>query len=258
MTLLGFIRKSSIIMFILVVFFGCSPSRIANIENRVQPPSQKISSHIVSSGETLFAIAWRYGLTVNQLSSINNLSNSDVIYPGQRLALVDGNRAVLTNRDHSPGPTRSQSRSRQNYGYRQENTPVKNTSVGIPPSSNKRITWRWPHKGRVVTNFGDGRHKSQGLDIKGKKGDPIKAAASGRVVFAGSGLRGYGELIIIKHNDLYLSAYGHNNRLHVKEGDFVKVGQHIADLGSTGADFDKLHFEIRRDGKPVNPKRYLL
>ena len=115
--------------------------------------------------------------------------------------------------------------------------------------------WTWPADGRVLGRYSEGDAK--GLDIVGMRGQPIRAAASGRVVYQGSGLRGYGQLIIIKHNDEFLSAYAHNDRIYVKEGDVVKRGQKIADMGSSGSDRVKLHFEIRRQGVPIDPLKYL-
>ena len=115
--------------------------------------------------------------------------------------------------------------------------------------------WIWPAEGRVIGRYSEGDAK--GLDIIGTRGQPIHAAASGRVVYQGSGLRGYGQLIIIKHNDEFLSAYAHNDRIYVKEGDVVKRGQKIADMGSSGSDRVKLHFEIRRQGVPIDPLKYL-
>lgn len=109
----------------------------------------------------------------------------------------------------------------------------------------------------MVAGFGDKNSMGQGLDIGGRLGDPVRAAANGRVVYAGSGLIGYGKLIIIKHNDTFLSAYGHNRTMTVKEGDPVKVGQKIAEIGEGPGDKPLLHFEIRVNGKPVNPARYL-
>jgi lipoprotein NlpD len=111
----------------------------------------------------------------------------------------------------------------------------------------------------VITNFSSAKGGGRGIDLSGKKGDSVTAAASGTIVYAGSGLRGYGQLIIIKHSDRYLSAYAHNSRIRVKEGQKVKVGQHIADIGSSGsrANISKLHFEIRRNGQSVNPLTYL-
>lgn len=130
-----------------------------------------------------------------------------------------------------------------------------------PPKPTGPITWGWPHRGKILRQFGDNRHqnegKNNGLDIAGKVGQPIKAAADGKVIYSGSDLRGYGKLVIIKHNKLYLSVYAHNSHLFVKDGQAVKKGQKIAELGSTEADRPKLHFEIRREGQSIDPKRFL-
>lgn len=127
--------------------------------------------------------------------------------------------------------------------------PEKKTS-SMPPGF-----WAWPADGRVLGRSSEGDAK--GLDIGGTRGEPVRAAAGGRVVYQGSGLRGYGQLIIVKHNDEFLSAYAHNDRIYVKEGDVVKRGQKIADMGSSGSDRVKLHFEIRRQGVPIDPLKYL-
>ena len=111
--------------------------------------------------------------------------------------------------------------------------------------------WRWPSNGKVVRTFASNVHK--GIDIAGSRGDPVTATAAGKVVYAGAGVTGYGSLIIVKHNDTYLSAYGHNEQLLVSEGSVVKVGQQIATMGSSGTNSVKLHFELRRQGKPVDP-----
>ena len=118
------------------------------------------------------------------------------------------------------------------------------------------FAWAWPTEGKILRNFTDSG-SGRGLDIKGIRGQAVHAAADGRVVYHGSGLRGYGQLIIIKHNDEFLSAYAHNERIYIKEGDNVKRGTKIAAMGDTGADRVKLHFEIRRNGKPVDPLKYL-
>lgn len=119
------------------------------------------------------------------------------------------------------------------------------------------VTWRWPANGKVVGTFVSGDQTKQGLDIAGSAGDPVRAAADGEVVYSGNGLIGYGELVIVKHNANFLSAYGHNRKRLVKEGDRVKAGQQIAEMGATSASRDELHFEIRKNGKPVNPLDYL-
>ena len=119
------------------------------------------------------------------------------------------------------------------------------------------VSWRWPGEGKVTGTFVAGDQIRQGIDIAGKAGDPVRAAADGEVVYSGNGLLGYGELIIVKHNANFLSAYGHNRQRLVKEGDRVKAGQQIAELGSSATAREELHFEIRRNGKPVNPLDYL-
>ncbi len=119
------------------------------------------------------------------------------------------------------------------------------------------VGWRWPADGKVVGTFVAGDQTKQGLDIAGRAGDPVRAAADGEVVYSGNGLIGYGELIIVKHNADFLSAYGHNRKRLVKEGERVKAGQEIAEMGATSASRDELHFEIRKNGKPVNPLDYL-
>ncbi len=133
-------------------------------------------------------------------------------------------------------------------------TPPKSTSTA---TNDKVSSWKWPTKGRVIANFSNTEHGNKGIDIAGKRGQPVVATAKGQVVYAGSALRGYGNLLIIKHNDQYLSAYAHNDKLYVNEGQSVKAGEKIASMGSTGTDGVKLHFEIRYHGKSVNPKHYL-
>lgn len=124
-----------------------------------------------------------------------------------------------------------------------------------PANGDDKIDWAWPASGKVIAGFNE--TSSKGVDLSGKPGDPVLAAASGRVVYAGTGLRGYGKLVIVKHDNSYLSAYAHNQNLLVKEGQAVSRGQKIAELGDTDSDRPKLHFEIRRQGKPVDPGKYL-
>jgi lipoprotein NlpD len=133
--------------------------------------------------------------------------------------------------------------------------PAANSS----PSSNEGdepVTFQWPARGSLIAGFDESKN-NKGLDIAGKAGDPVLAAADGKVVYAGSGLRGYGNLIIIKHNNTYLTAYAHNQTLLVKEEQAIKRGQKIAEMGNSDADQVKLHFEIRRQGKPVDPAKFL-
>lgn len=133
-----------------------------------------------------------------------------------------------------------------------------NRTVSASTSSNEMISkWLWPTKGKVISNFSAGDQGNRGIDISGQKGQAITATADGVVVYSGNALRGYGNLVIVKHNDNYLSAYAHNDRLLVHEGQSVKAGQKIATMGSSGASSVRLHFEIRYQGKSVNPRHYL-
>ena len=137
-----------------------------------------------------------------------------------------------------------------------EPKPRPEAPPSTPPSDDdERLDWSWPVSGKIVARFADPGNK--GVDISAKLGDPVHASAPGRVVYSGSGLRGYGKLVIIKHNPTYLSAYAHNNRILVKEGQNVAKGQKIGEVGATDADAPKLHFEIRRLGKPVDPLKFL-
>ena len=138
-------------------------------------------------------------------------------------------------------------------------TPPATTAPATPAtpaaSDEARLSWMWPSEGRVIATFDDGRNK--GIDIAGKMGQPVVAAGSGKVMYAGSGIRGYGNLVIVKHSNSLLSAYAHNRKIVVKEGDNVSRGQVIAEMGDSDADAVKLHFEIRQQGKPVDPTRFL-
>jgi lipoprotein NlpD len=192
----------------------------------------------VRRGETLFSIAWRYGKSTQDIARWNRLGDGSLIYPGQVLKL---NGPAASGRRSSPSAT----------APRRESRPL--PSIPSQPSPK----WAWPTKGRINVNFGAKPGTGTGVLINGKAGQPIYAAASGRVVYAGSGLIGYGQLIILKHNDTYLSAYGYNASLLVKEGDQIKKGQKIATMGEGPERKPRLHFEIRRNGKPVNPRQYL-
>jgi lipoprotein NlpD len=134
--------------------------------------------------------------------------------------------------------------------------PTATPPVVVPSATPTDVNWAWPAPGGVTTNFDDQRNNN-GLSIGGKAGDPVYAAADGTVMYAGSGIRGYGNMIVIKHNDTYLSAYAHNQVLLVKEDQVVRRGQQIAQMGNSESDAVKLHFEIRRKGKPIDPSRLL-
>ena len=193
-------------------------------------------THIVRSGETLYSIAFRYGKKPEDLARWNRLGSGSLIYPGQTLRLTPPSGAT----------TRTTSRTSR---------PTPKPLPKIPDQPSPK--WAWPTSGRVSVEFGAKPGPGTGVLINGKNGQAIVAAAPGRVVYAGSGLIGYGQLIILKHNDTYLSAYGYTASLLVKEGQEVKQGQRIATMGEGPERKARLHFEIRRNGKPVNPRQYL-
>ncbi len=200
----------------------------------------------VRKGDTLYAIAQQYNMTTWQLASINGLRSPYTIKPGQTLRLS----AAKTSR--SPPTTRTATRA--NTTATTTNRKPAATSLA---DDNRKVSWQWPVHGKLITTFKSNKTGRKGIDIAGTEGRAIKAAATGKVVYSGNGLISYGNLVIIKHNRSYLSAYAHNRKLLVKEGDTIKAGQKIAELGKTGTDSPRLHFEIRKNGKPVNPLRYL-
>jgi len=192
----------------------------------------------VKKGDSLNALAYQYNVSAKQLASINGLKSPYIIKPGQTL------RLTATKTYPAPTPT-----SRK--------TKAATSTTASLPADNSKISWQWPVQGKLITTFKSNKTGRKGIDIAGNEGKGIRAAASGKVVYSGNGLISYGNLVIIKHNRTYLSAYAHNRKLLVKEGDTIKAGQKIAELGKTGADSPRLHFEIRKNGKPVNPLKLL-
>ena len=196
----------------------------------------RADQHIVRKGETLYTIAWRYGRDAEQLARWNRLGDGSLIFPGQVLRLTPPSGSTSAS---SPAGSTAASQS------------LPKIPAQPPP------TWSWPTVGGVSVEFGGKPGTGTGILINGNAGQAVYAAASGDVVYAGSGLIGYGQLIILKHNDTYLSAYGYNASLLVKEGQSIKKGQQIATMGEGPERKPRLHFEIRRNGKPVNPRQHL-
>ncbi len=240
---------------ILTGLSGCAGFTSVDAKFASSTPARGV--HVVRPGETLFSIAFRYGWDYKTLASTNSIPRPYTIFPGQKLKFHK-------TPDHGPVRAKARPPSTKNLtnkqasahkgaasAYRSGSKPPSNTSV----STNAK--WNWPAQGGVIAKFSSVSPVNKGIDIAGRLGEPVLAAAAGTVVYAGSGLLGYGNLVIIKHNDRFLSAYAHSKRLLVKENQQVKARQPIAEIGSSGTDKVKLHFEIRRDGKPVNPMRYL-
>lgn len=219
-------------------------------EKRLTYRQKSAKYHTVKRGETLYSISWNYGKNFKELARINGIKSPYVIHPGQKIALKTSSK-----------PKSSKAKKTiKNNEVKSVVKPIKKAPV-IRRSNDKRtagkVQWQWPASGKLIGTFSSNGRFNKGIDIAGKLGEPVYAAAKGKVVFAGSGLRGYGKLVIIHHNETYLSAYAHNSKLLVKENQIIKAGQKIAEIGSTGTDKPKLHFEVRKNGKPVNPLQYL-
>lgn len=219
--------------------------------------------HFVEPGETLYSISWAYGHDYREVARWNNIPAPYVVKRGQRLRVAAVNRndkAEKSPKNFTKNKVQADSaRVDKDRISNADTKGARNLSPVVSHASNtKELIWKWPVKGaRVIETFDAGNPARQGVDLKGKFGQPVYSAEAGRVVYSGGGLKHYGKLIIVKHNETFLSAYAHNKRLLVKEGDVLKSGQRIAEMGSTGTNTTKLHFEIRRNGRPVNPLGYL-
>lgn len=213
---------------------ACGPAAYRWDAGRDDPREDRV--YVVRRGDTLYSIAWRYGLDYRDLARRNGIGDGYLIYPGQKLALI-GTRAASTAAGGTPRHTA--------------------TEPAPEPMPAMRGEWRWPADGPLLAKFGDANATGKGIAIGGQVGAPISAAADGRVVYAGSGLIGYGKIIIVKHSEEYLSAYGHNETIFVREGEQVKQGDRIAAMGRGPGNQPLLHFEIRHNGKAVDPLQYL-
>ena len=239
---------------------------LPGIENAGKP-----GYYTVKPGDTLIRIGLDTGQNFRDIVRWNNLENPNLIEVGQVLRIVSpltDNTQVVTRPVTSgmattttavvplrPASAASAATPAPATAASPASAPVAVASAPQTAAAEDDIAWIWPAQGRLIAGFDEVKNK--GFDIDGKAGDPIIAAGDGRVVYAGAGLRGYGNLIIVKHNNTFLTAYAHNQTLLVKEDQSVKKGQKIAEMGNSDADRVKLHFEIRRQGKPVDPARYL-
>lgn len=200
------------------------------------------ATYTVQRGEGLYRIATNNGIQMADLAAWNNLSPPYSLNPGQRLRL------------YPSSGERPSSGSSPSAG-----TAPRATAPAPAPAApiNSGIRWRWPADGPLLGRYVANEPTKQGIDIGGASGTPVRAAADGVVVYSGTGLVGYGELIIVKHNEQWLSAYGHNRKRLVNEGQLVKSGEQIAEMGRSGAAREMLHFEVRYNAKPVDPMLYL-
>ncbi len=205
---------------------------------RVAPPES--SSSRSSSGAQIGSIATSSGSEARTLSTPPSMTSGNKTAPrGEKRPYSDGNLAEMQKSEGATGASA---------------TPQKAAETTAAASDDETVSWMWPADGKVVATFDDNK---KGIDIAGKSGQQVLAAGAGKVMYAGSGIRGYGNLVIVKHTSTLLSAYAHNKTIHVKEGQTVSKGQKIADMGDSDADAVKLHFEIRQQGKPVDPSKFL-
>ncbi len=300
-----------VIVFIVYLLQGCGNKRLAAVEERYTNNSkvhvndnddysavnESIKVYQVQPGDTLYSIAFRFGLDYQTLAESNGISSAYLINIGQNLDIAaarnyqesiakqvatgvkpktssqfvrrtlasttnnqvknkPSNKPVTASENTKPNPKLPETPKVVSKPKTQ--TPAKpsnSQSAKLVDSNNPVKFWIWPYMGKVERSFvGTGK---KGIDIAGNVGDPVRASAAGRVVYAGRGLRGYGNLVIIKHNNSFISAYAHNKSIDVKENEIIKAGQKIAELGSSDTDSPRLHFEIRYKGKPTDPLKYL-
>ena len=279
----------------LLALAACSSNPPAPVVDRSGPPPRAEipvdGLHRVHRGDTLHGIAFKYGLDWRDVAAWNNIRSPYTIFPDQivrlraptgRQAARSTNRQVSTSAVRSPssstrsapttsGNTASSGSRTANSGSTTSSDTARSTTRPAPaparpaptpppsssPASNPTGAWIWPVDGNVLRSFKDGDPSRNGLDIASREGSAVVAADAGEVVYSGNGLIGYGELVIIKHNERMLSAYGHNRKRLVAEGDRISKGQKIAEVGRNDRNEQILHFEIRRDGKPVDPMGYL-
>lgn len=274
--------RGLLLLLCLTMLASCHRHRPAPVEDhsasQVKRQLNADGNYSVRPGDTLYAIAFSYGLDHREVAAWNRIAKPYVIYPGQDLRMSPpkpANRrssgkssAVQTSGIKTPAETTTRTHTAATPPpVTAKATPAK--QIATPPptvptagatakqNSADPQSWRWPANGRVLRGYVATNPSRNGLDIVGTEGQPIMATADGKVVYSGNGLLGYGELIIIKHSDRMLSAYAHNKLRLVKEGEQVSAGQEIAEMGRNDQNEQLLHFEIRVRGKPVNPIGYL-
>lgn len=241
--------RAAALLLILGLLGGCATGGPAPVGDRSSARAPSTGYHVVQRGDTLYSIAWRYGRDWRDLASRNRIPAPYVIRPGDRIRL-DGVAARTTA---AAPPTATASRPAPTP--RSEPAPSRPAQPARPaPVPAANLDWTWPVEGEIVRGFAvGGSRPNQGLDIRAREGAALQASAAGEVVYAGSGLRGYGQLVIVKHDEHWLSAYAHNSPTLVREGQRVGRGEQLAVLQGSGEHSRLVHFEIRRQGSPVDP-----
>jgi lipoprotein NlpD len=242
---------------------ACTPRSIYYDKN-FNPPVY-FGRHVVRKNETLYSIAWRYGRGFKELADANEIKTPYLISVGQIISLERSSKRSNNLTKHSSSKTLRKANVTKGKVSKQR---VNRVTKSKKYKNFNNIKWRWPHLGPILAKYYVSNKKTlrktsgqkyinKGIDISGRVGEAIHAAASGEVVYAGNGLLGYGNLVIINHSETYLSAYAHNRQILVQEGQKIKIGQKIAEMGRSETSSPMLHFEIRKNGEPVDPMRYL-
>lgn len=244
-----------IAILITLVITGCSSysnNHPAPVSSRAQPPSKQISVHQVEPGETLYSIAWRYDLDFRKLARANGIREPFVISRGQLLSLDTSKISARSAKTVNTVPSKPKTAAR--VSSQSTVQTKKSAAKKAPPKTVYASNWRWqwPVKGKIIESYNPNELR-KGVKIKAVSRSAVRSAGPGVVVYSGEGLRGYGKLVIIKHSEILLSAYAHNEQIMVKEGQTVKQMEIISRLGANGT----LYFEIRKDGYPINPVTYL-
>ena len=259
---------------VLLLLQACGASQVrAPVGDHSDRPVLNPGYHQVRTGDTLYSIAWQYGYSVSELAAWNRLGPPYTIYRGQKLrvkpvavskksavartAPVKSSKPKIATTPPSVRPSTTSSTQVPAKNPVSATVAPKPSPTGTGSKSVEKIVWSWPARGDLIRRYSASSAGKKGIDIGGRAGDPVYAAAAGKVVYAGSGLSGYGRLIIVKHNKDFLSAYAHNRKLLAKEGQWIGRGEEIASMGDSGTDRVQLHFEIRKGGRPVDPLAYL-
>jgi len=280
---LGALFKSFCCIFLVINLLACSsrekPAPVVTVYGSI-PLNKRVQNSInasvykVQAGETLYSIAWRANSDVRQIAKLNNISPPYNIYPNQKLILVANNEGKSSQASKNKHSSKKQTKSsnqtsnkvvkktvasskKQAYGKNVSKKKIVQDDIPKTNFSQKISRWKWPVKGKVIARFSSKAQGNKGIDIAGRRGTNIRATANGKVVYTGSALRGYGKLVIIKHNDDYLSAYAHNDKILVKEQQHIKADDIVAKMDDTDAQRVMLHFEVRFRGKSVDPLKYL-
>ena len=256
------ISRLGLIIILAMALVGCGSAKTyAPVVDGWKTSTARSSSYMVQKGDTLYSIAWGFGMDYRDLARANNIASPYSLRIGQRLSMREVSspassptKRVVRYASTSTKPIAARPITPQAPSKQVRAVPHEIPRQPARPVGNKPVRkWLWPAQGKVAQGYSKKLGGNRGINIAGRYGEPVRASAAGQVVYSGSSLRGYGNMLIIKHNNSYLSAYAFNRKLLVKEGADVKAGQKIALMGRNDKGRAEVHFEIRRNGRPINP-----